>query len=330
MTNVFMFPGQSSRYVGMLDRIAEVWPKAKDVVAEASDILGRDLGRLYSEGDETLFDKNRNVQVGVFLTTHLHLSALQSMGVEARYSLGLSLGEFNHLVHIGALDFEAALKLVDARGQVYDQGPRGMMAALFPVDQEMVDEILAKARQKGIVEMANLNSPSQFVVAGETAAVEEAMRVGEDEFSINPTPIERQIPMHTSVFRPASEALLPHLAAAPWKKPSRPYVSNVLGGFVENTSPEMFVELLARHVYSPVRWRDQIDSLAARFDDAVFIEVGPRGVLYNLLQKRWRNNKKFKTDAAEGFADHFRSLATQLRGAIQNAPTAQPLTATGT
>ena len=103
MTHVFMFPGQSSRYVGMLDRIAEVWPRAKDVVADASEIVGRDLGKLYREGDESLFAKNRNVQVGVFLTTHLHLSALQSMGVDARYSLGMSLGEFNHLVHIGAL-----------------------------------------------------------------------------------------------------------------------------------------------------------------------------------------------------------------------------------
>lgn len=329
MTNVFMFPGQSSRYVGMLDRIAEVWPKAKDVVADASSILGRDLGRLYRDGDESLFEKNRNVQVGVFLTTHLHLSALQAMGIDARYSLGLSLGEFNHLVHIGALEFESALKLVDARGQVYDQGPRGMMAALFPVDHEMVEEILEKARAKGVVEIANLNSPSQFVVAGETAAVEEAMRVAEDEFAINPTPIERQIPMHTSVFRPASEALLPHLQAAPWKKPGRPYISNVLGGFVENTSGEMFVELLARHVYSPVRWRDQIDALAARIDDAVFIEVGPRGVLFNLLQKRWRNNKKFKTDSAEDFADNFRGLVGQLRGLGHNAAAPQPLNASG-
>jgi len=319
MTNVFMFPGQSSRYVGMLDRVAEIWPKAKDVVASASEVLGRDLGKLYGEADETLFEKNRNVQVGVFLTSHLHLCALQAMGVDARISLGLSLGEYNHLVHIGALDFESALRLVDARGNVYDNGPRGMMAALFPVDQDMVNEILEKAQTKGVVEMANLNSPAQFVVAGETAAVEEAMRIAEDEFAINPTPIERQIPMHTSVFRPASEALLPHLAKASWKKPHRPYVSNVLGGFVESTSAEMFVELMSRHVYSPVRWRDQIDAVAARYEDAVFIEVGPRGVLFNLLQKRWRANKKYKTDAAEGFADSFRALVGALKPAGHSA-----------
>lgn len=319
MTHVFMFPGQSSRYVGMLDRVCDVWPEARGVIASASEVLGRDLAKLYREGDETLFDKNRNVQVGVFLTTHLHMSALSAMGVDANVSLGLSLGEFNHLVHIGALDFEDALRLVDARGRVYDEGPRGMMAALFPVDREMVDEILDKARSKGTIEIANLNSPSQFVVAGETAAVEEAMRVADEEYSVSPAPIERHIPMHTSVFRPASVALEPYLAAAPFRSPTRSYLSNVLGGFVEDPSPALFRELLARHVYSPVKWRDQIDAVAARYSGAVFIEVGPRGVLYNLLQKRWHANRKYKTDSAENFSESFRALTSALGGSAEAA-----------
>jgi [acyl-carrier-protein] S-malonyltransferase len=296
----------------MLDRVSEVWPEARNVIDSASSILGRDLAKIYREGDESLFEKNRNVQVGVFLTTHLHLCALEAHGIKADLSLGLSLGEFNHLVHIGALAFEDALRLVDARGRVYDEGPRGMMAALFPVDEEMVEEILTKARAKGVVEPANLNSPSQFVIAGETPAVEEAMRIAEEDFAVTPTPIERQIPMHTSVFRPASVALEPYLNAAPFKAPFRPYLSNVLGDFVERPTAKTFQELLARHVYSPVRWRSQIDAIANRYTDAIFIEVGPRGVLYNLLQKRWRNNKKYKTDAAEDFGGHFRSLVGNL------------------
>lgn len=312
MTHVFMFPGQSSRYVGMLDRAAEVWSGTASVIAQASEILGRDLAKLYREGDESLFEKNRNVQVGVFLTTHLHLSALKARGVEAELSLGLSLGEYNHLVHIGALDFEDALRLVDARGSVYDEGPRGMMAAMFPVDREMVDDIIAKASTKGTVEIANLNSPSQFVVAGQYAAVEEAMRIADEEYSVNPTPIERQIPMHTSVFQPASLALAPHLKAAPWKQPVRPYVSNVLGTFVEAPTPEQFQELLTRHVYSPVRWQESIDAIAEKHPGAIFVEVGPRGVLYNLLHKRWRTNKKYKTDAAEKHSEHFHSLVEAL------------------
>jgi len=319
MTQVFMFPGQSSRYVGMLDRAAEVWSGAADLIALASETLGRDLAKIYREGDASLFEKNRNVQVGVFLTTHLHLAALKARGIDANLSLGLSLGEYNHLVHIGALDFTAALRLVDARGMVYDEGPRGMMAALFPVDREMADEILEKARPKGRVEIANLNSPSQFVIAGEYAAVEEAMRIADEEYSVSPAPIERQIPMHTSVFRPASEALAPHLKAAPWKQPSLPYVSNVLGGFVDSPKPSDFIELLTRHVYSPVRWQASIDAIAEKYPDAVFIEVGPRSVLYNLLQKRWRNNKKFKTDAADKHTEHFRSLVETLSSPLASS-----------
>lgn len=317
-----MFPGQSSRYVGMLDRAAEVWSGAAELIELASETLGRDLARIYREGDEALYQKNRNVQVGVFLTTHLHLSALEARGVKSELSLGLSLGEFNHLVHIGALDFTDALRLVDARGSVYDEGPRGMMAALFPVDREMVEEIIAKASAKGVVEIANLNSPAQFVVAGETAAVEEAMRIADDEYSVSPAPIERQIPMHTSVFRPASEALAPYLKAAPWRTPIRPYVSNVLGDFVKDPTPEQFQDLLTRHVYSPVRWQDSIDAVAAKHPNAVFIEVGPRGVLYNLLQKRWRSNRKYKTDASENSAAHFHSLVETLRPASPSLATA--------
>lgn len=308
MTNVFMFPGQSSRYSGMLDRVIEVWSPARDLVMLASETLGRDLFALYREGNAAAFECNRDVQVGVFLTNHLHLCALEAAGVHSEYSLGLSLGEYNHLVHIGALDFVSALRLVDARGRVYDEGPRGMMSALFPVDIDMVDELIERARTVGIVEIANLNSPSQFVVAGETAAVEEVMRLAEDELAVNPTPIERQIPMHTSVFRPVADQLLPFLLSMPWRKPIREYVSNVTGGFVADTSGENLCSLLARHVHSPVRWRESIDRVVERVPQAVFIEVGPRGVLYNLLQKRWHSNRKFKTDSADDFASNFQHV----------------------
>jgi [acyl-carrier-protein] S-malonyltransferase len=312
MTNVFMFPGQSSKYPGLLDGVIDFWAPARQLVAHASELLGRDLLKLYRADNDAAFDCNRDVQVGVFLASHLHLSALEAHGVKADYSLGLSLGEYNHLVHIGALDFASALRLVDARGRVYDQGPNGMMAALFPVDLEMVEDLLARAKSFGVVEVANLNSPSQFVVAGETPAVEEVMRLADDELAVAPTPIERQIPMHTSVFRPVTDQLLPHLRAAPWHKPVRQYISNVLGEFVANPSGPEFCDLLGRHVYSPVRWRESIDAVVARFPQAVFVEVGPRGVLYNLLHKRWHTNRKYKTDSAQDFASSFQQVIDAL------------------
>jgi len=255
-----MFPGQSSRYPEMLERVIEAFPPARKIVQLASDILGRNLFAQYQVGDSA-FDRNQDVQVGVFLTSHLYLKALEENGVEANVSLGLSLGEYNHLVHIGAIDFADALVLVDARGRVYDEGAKGMMAALFPINVEELEAILSRTAKVGCVKIANYNTPSQYVIAGETDAVLAAMKLAEDELSIDPVIIEKQIPMHTSVFRSVADALLPHLKRANFRAPSRPYVSNVVGGIVENVGPERIVELLAQHGYSPVLWRHAIDNI---------------------------------------------------------------------
>src|SRR5262249_34238579 len=118
---ILLFPGQSSRDPAMLERVIDSWAPAAGLVAEASAILGRDLRALYhpSRG-AAQFAGNRAVQVGVFLCSHLHLEALRARGLETELSLGLSLGEYNHLVHIGALSFADALRLVDARGAAFD------------------------------------------------------------------------------------------------------------------------------------------------------------------------------------------------------------------
>ena len=318
MNRVFMFPGQSSRYPEMLQRVVEAFPPARSIVEQASAILGRNLLELYQVGDSA-FDRNQDVQVGVFLTSHLYLRALQDNGVDASFSMGLSLGEYNHLVHIGAIDFADALLLVNARGRVYDEGPRGMMAAMFPVEADEIEDLLSRAGQLGCVQIANYNTPSQVVIAGESTAVLQAMRLAEDELSIDPVIIEKQIPMHTSVFKCVARALLPHLKAANFRVPSRPYVSNVVGGFVENANPERIVDLLAQHVYSPVLWRQAIDSIVAAHADAIFVEVGPRGVLYNMLQKRWHANPKFKTDVSDDLSANIGSIRAGVRSSVREA-----------
>jgi [acyl-carrier-protein] S-malonyltransferase len=318
VNRVFMFPGQSSRYPEMLQRVVEAFAPARRIVEQASAVLGRNLLDVYQVGDSA-FDRNQDVQVGVFLTSHLYLKALEDNGVDASMSLGLSLGEYNHLVHIGAIDFADALVLVDARGRVYDEGPRGMMAALFPVEADEVEDLLRRAGQLGCVQVANYNTPSQVVLAGEVAAVQEAMRLAEDELSINPVVIEKQIPMHTDVFECVSQALMPHLKAARFHAPKRPYVSNVVGDVVENPQPARIIELLAQHVYSPVRWRQAIDNIVSRHPDSVFVEVGPRGVLYNMLQKRWHANPKFKTDVSDDLTENIGSIRAGVRNFVREA-----------
>jgi [acyl-carrier-protein] S-malonyltransferase len=296
MTTVLMFPGQSSRDPAMLTRIVSAWPPAAAVIAEASEILGRDLARHYRLDDPAMLARNRDIQVGVFLCSYLHQRALAARGVRGDLSLGLSLGEYNHLVHIGALDFPAALRLVDARGAAYDDGPEGMMASIFPMSAEEIELYLVRARAAGAVDIANLNSPSQNVIAGERAAVEAAIALIEDEApEIQAVVIERRIPMHTSIFKPAADVLAPLLEAAPWQIPALPYIPNVLGEMIVEADGATIARLLRRHVYNPVRWRRSIDLLAARYPDARFVEVGPGAVLFNLLQRRWHANPRYRT-----------------------------------
>ena len=307
VASVFMFPGQSSRDPGMLDRLVALRPANRELLVEASEIVSYDVRTA------TSFATNRHVQIAVFVANHIVLQTLEAAGVSAELSLGLSLGEYNHLVHIGCLSFADALRLVAARGAAYDAGPDGAMLSVFPLGMDELVPIVERARRHGVLEIASFNSPQQHVLAGERAAIDAAKQLLEEEFSIDAVEIESRIPMHCSRFRPASDAFRPALAAAPWRASTRPYLPNVHAEWIARPTPEQIQDALTRHVYQPVQWRRSIDLIADRFSDAIFIEVGPRAVLYNLLSPRWRRVQREKTDHPENIAVAFDRLVSRLR-----------------
>ncbi len=304
---VFMFPGQSSRDPGMLDRIVALRPANRDVLGEASELLSYDVRAA------TAFATNRDVQIAVFVANHILLQTLEAAGITAELSLGLSLGEYNHLVHIGCLPFADALRLVAARGAAYDNGPDGAMLSVFPLGIDELAPIVESARAHGLLEIANLNSPHQHVLAGERAAIDAAKQLLEEEFSIDPVEIESRIPMHCSRFRPVSEAFRPALEAARWHASTRPYLPNVDAEWIAQPTAAQIRDALTRHVYQPVQWRRSIDLIADTFSDAIFVEVGPRAVLHNLLSPRWRRVAREKTDHPENIAVAFDRLVSRLR-----------------
>lgn len=272
----------------MLAEAQAVWPEVtRDVMREAQAALSRDLSGWCVRVEPTC---NQDVQLAVFLTTHVHLAALRREGHDAPVSLGLSLGEYNHLVHIGALPFADALRLVSARGEAYDAGPRGAMAAVFPLSEEELRPLLA-----GDVEIANFNSPTQHVVAGRRVDVEATVDRVEEETYARAVVIERRCPMHVPRFAPASAALRPFLEAAPWTTPRRPYLPNVDAEPLEAPTPAQIVERLTRHVHQPVRWRASIDRVVALHGDVLFLEVGPGRVLTDLLRAPWREEPRART-----------------------------------
>jgi [acyl-carrier-protein] S-malonyltransferase len=312
----------------MLDKLARLHARAGEVLAQAADALGRDLRSHYSEDNPGAFDRNVDVQLGVYIANHMMLSILQAEGVDAELSLGLSLGEYNHLTHIGALEFLDALKLVKARGEAYDAGPRGFMASVQPLDLATLEEVVesVRAQNLGVLEIVNLNSPRQHVLSGDQAAVEAAIAVLEDEHYVVPTIIERQVPMHASIFAPVGEALHPHLRRARFRVARRPYLHNRTGAPVHSASPDDYVAMLAAHVHTPVLWRRSIDHIIAAYPDAVLVEVGPRQVLFNLLDRKWVSRPRYCTDSRDDAAGHLAGVLTAL-GAHRSAP--MPATASG-
>lgn len=146
-TPVFVFPGQSSRAAGML-----AGKDAARLIDRACEVLGFDLhGRIGFDAPAQPAT-NLDVQLGVFLANHLHFERAAEAGLAASYSLGLSLGEYNHLVHIGALSFEDAVRVLDARGRIYDydEGPRGAMVAVFPLPLSELCPLIERAQKAGL------------------------------------------------------------------------------------------------------------------------------------------------------------------------------------
>ncbi len=312
MTLVWMFPGQSSRYPGMIEKLAGLDGANRATLEQASELLGRDLGAHYHVDNDQAYGRNRDVQIAVFLANHMFLTLLEQAGLEAQASLGLSLGEWNHLVHIGALDFPQALLAVEQRGEAYDAGPAGAMASVFPIGLDELREVCDRVKDVGVLEVVNLNSPRQQVLSGETAALDRALEILEEDFYCEAVVIERQVPMHCSTFAPVGHQFRDYLSGLTFAEPKRPYRPNRLGRI--EAQPD-FVELLSTHVHMPVLWQQSIDSVLETWPDATLVEVGPKRVLYNLLDRKWHKGvDKHHTDVSDEAEAHLAKLIETLRG----------------
>lgn len=295
-----MFPGQNSRYPEMLDRLRTATPLTDRVLRDASDILGRNLADHYRADNPDIFLRNRDVQIGVFLANFIFARALEAENIHADASVGLSLGEYNHLVEIGALGLGSALRLLDARGAAYESAPEGLMMSVFPCEEHEVEDALAVGRTKGSVDISIRLGKNHFVLGGDPGAVEASVERLEDEAFAQSRMVDPGLPMHAPTFKPAGDSFRAALDATEWREPHAPYLPNVDGDFVENPSAAVFVDRLYRHVFSTVQWRRSVELLTRRFSDATFIEVGPKAVLHNLVSREYRALKTHFVDGESG------------------------------
>ena len=194
-----VFPGQGSQQVGMGRDFWEQVPEARTVFEESSHFLGFDLARLCFEGPEDALTLTANAQPAILAVSVAAFAAFQREGLRFDYVAGHSLGEYSALVAAGSLRFEDAIRTVRKRGEFMQEAvppSAGAMAALLGLDQESVCAVCGEAGATGVVEVANINAPGQVVIAGETEAVERAIRLARERGAKRAVRLQVSAPFH--------------------------------------------------------------------------------------------------------------------------------------
>jgi len=281
----YIFPGQGSQAVGMGRDLYEHSRGAREVYERASEAVKLDLAALSFEGPEEELRKTVNTQPALLTASAAAFAALTERGIDPGAVAGHSLGEWTALVAARSIRLEEAVRAVRERGRLmYEAGlaTPGTMAAVVGLTEEEIGPVVAEARAKGVVQVANLNAPTQIVVSGEVQAVRLAMELAAAREGVRVTELKVSGAFHSELLDGARRGMEPVAAAVRVERPHAVFVANVTGAPVDD--PEEIRRGLVRQIVSPVRWADSVRTLV---DAGVpyFVEVGPGNVLRGLLRK---------------------------------------------
>ncbi|MGY8524015.1 ACP S-malonyltransferase [Paracidovorax citrulli] len=285
MTFSFVFPGQGSQSVGMLNAFAE-HRVVRETLEEASAALGQDLGRLIAEGPAEELNLTTNTQpVMLTAAVAVYRAWLEAGGPVPAMVAGHSLGEYSALVAAGVIPFADAVPLVRFRAQAMQEAVpvgEGGMAAILGLSDDDVRAVCAEAASAGVVEAVNFNAPAQVVIAGQKAAVEKACELAKGRGAKRALPLPVSAPFHSSLLKPASDRLREYMASLTFAAPAIPLVNNVDVAVVSD--PDAIKEALVRQAAAPVRWVECVRKMAAEGVTQV-IECGPGKVLAGLTKR---------------------------------------------
>lgn len=281
----FVFPGQGSQSVGMLNAFADN-PVVRATLQEASDALGQDLARLIAEGPAEELNLTTNTQpVMLTAAVAIYRAWREAGGPAPALVAGHSLGEYSALVAAGVIPFADAVPLVRFRAQAMQEAVpvgEGGMAAILGLSDDDVRAACAEASAAGVVEAVNFNAPAQVVIAGAKAGVEKACEIAKAKGAKRALPLPVSAPFHSSLLKPASDRLRERMAGLTFSAPSIPLINNVDVAIVSD--PEAIKDALVRQAAAPVRWVESVQKMAADGITHV-IECGPGKVLAGLTKR---------------------------------------------
>ena len=304
-----VFPGQGSQSVGMLTELHAEFATVRDTFAEASAALGYDLWALVANGPDTELNETHRTQPALLTASvAVYRVWLEQGGDTPAYLAGHSLGEYSALVCAGVLTLSDAVKLVEKRGQYMQlavPAGTGAMSAIIGLDDALIAKACAEAAQGEVVSPVNFNSPGQVVIAGNKAAVERANELCKAAGAKRALPLPVSVPSHCALMKPAADKLADDLNSISFHTAVIPVVNNV--DVVAAADAAAIKDALVRQLYSPVRWTESIEFLAAQGVDTV-IELGAGKVLSGLIK---RINKELNTASVTDVASLKDALAAE-------------------
>jgi [acyl-carrier-protein] S-malonyltransferase len=285
MNIAFVFPGQGSQSVGMLDAWAQD-AAMRETMAQASDALGQDLSTLIAQGPAEALNLTTNTQpVMLAAAVAMYRAWLDAGGRPPALVAGHSLGEYSALTAAGGLKLEDAMRLVriraDAMQAAVPVGTGGMAAILGLADADVVS-VCERAAQGQVVEAVNFNAPAQVVIAGHKEAVERACELARADGAKRALVLPVSAPFHSSLLQPAAEVLAKALAGVSMATPQVPVLNNV--DVASPRDAESIKDALVRQAWHPVRWVETIQAMKTQGITHI-VECGPGKVLTGLVKR---------------------------------------------
>lgn len=286
MKVAFLFPGQGSQAVGMMDAWAE-HADVQAVLQQGNHALGEDLTGLIAQGPADALNLTTNTQPAMLLcSVAMYRAWQQAGGLTPALVAGHSLGEYSALVAAGALDLADAVRTVRVRAQAMQSAVpvgQGGMAAILGLDDETVRQVCAQASgDQMIVEAVNYNAPAQVVIAGHVAAVEKACELAKAAGAKRALSLPVSAPFHSRLLQPAAQVLQDTLAAIEIHTPNIPLINNV--DVAMPADPVAIRDALVRQAWHPVRWVETIQSMKQQ-GITHLVECGPGKVLSGLVKR---------------------------------------------